>query len=281
MKRKKLMPDACPLMPPIIVLSRPQMGENIGAAARVMANFGLSELRLVAPRDGWPNPSAGAMAAGGAHLIASATLYDTAQEAVADCQRVLATTSRERAMMRPVLTPRGAFVRDCEAGESRRGNPSVGGAQEDGLSHGVAARNDSIKTAILFGCEKSGLDNDEVALAEAVLSIPVSPDCASLNLAMAVGVVAYEWFQASQASDVRHQQSGISSQASAHEPAPQAELQGLFDQIEAALDERNFWKEPKKKPVMWRNLRGVFLRARPSAQEVRTLRGMIRCLTDY
>lgn len=230
---------------PIIILSHPQMGENIGAAARVMKNFGLHELRLVKPRDGWPNPAAISMAAGGADIIAAATLYDSTREAVADCHHVLATTARSRAMTQPVMTAKEVF-----------GVPRAEGA----------------KTAILFGCEKSGLDNEEVALAHAVISIPVSADYGSLNLATAVGLVAYEYFQA---MGIGHPVSGKT------ETATQAELHGFFDQLEAALDARNFWKEPKKKPVMWRNLRGVFMRAAPTSQEVRTLRGMLKCLTEF
>lgn len=234
--------------PPIIVLVGPQMGENIGAAARVMKNFGLKELRLVSPRDGWPNPAAEAMAAGGADIIAAATLYDTTRDALADCHHIVAATARDRYMEKPVLTARELFA---DFGRNNIMSP---------------------KTAILFGCEKSGLSNEDVALAHAILSIPVSTEYGSLNLATAVGLVSYEWFQS---------EPPVRTDISDDHVAPQSELHGFFDALENALDERGFWKEPKKKPIMWRNIRALFLRSTPSSQEVRTLWGILKCLTIY
>lgn len=227
-----------------IILVRPQMGENIGSTARAMANFGLRDLRLVAPRDGWPNPKASDTAGKALDLLDDATLFATAAEAVADCQYVLATTSRERAVNMPSYTTR-------EAVAELRARAFAGE-----------------KVAVMFGPERTGLENEEVALADGVLSIPVAGEYPSLNLAQAVVVVAAEWF-------AHH----AAPRAATLEPAaPRAELQGFLDQFEAALDEVNFWRVPEKKDGMWRNIRAGLMRAQLSTPEVATWRGIIRAL---
>jgi tRNA/rRNA methyltransferase len=234
-------------MKPSILLIRPQMGENIGAAARAMANFGLSDLRLVAPRDGWPNPKASDMAGRALNIVDDAALFDDTSSAVADCQYVLATTSRERAMNLSVLDMRTA-MQELRA-RSARGE----------------------KCAVLFGPERTGLENEDVISANAVVTIPVAPEYPSLNIAQAVVVTCYEWYQSA----------GVGIQSSeADAVATREQLDGLFGQMEAALDDVNFWRIPAKKEIMWRNIRALMLRATPTTQEVATWRGLIRALVE-
>lgn len=229
-----------------IILIRPQMGENIGAAARACANFGVGDLRLVAPRDGWPNPKAADMAGRALNVIDDARVFKSAREAVADCQFVLATTARSRAVNMPAFDTQQA-VAELQP---------------------RAARGE--KLAIMFGPERTGLENDEVALAHGVLHIPVTAEYSSLNLAQAVVVVLAQWFQTIHTP----------TQRPSEPPAPQHELHGLFDQLEAALDTVNFWRVPDKKDSMWRNLRAGLMRAQFTAQEVATWRGLLRALTE-
>ena len=266
---------------PAIVLVRPQMGENIGAAARAMANFGLRDLRLVAPRDGWPNPKASDTAGKALPLIDDAKLYANIPEALADCQFVLATTARERTLSQPVMEVREAMA-DLHA--------RVGRGE---------------RVALLFGPERTGLENEDIALADAIVTIPVAPEYASLNVGQAVVVAAYEWWQgvirvesreSSEAAfaattqakslcraDASTSTSRLSTLDSDHSlnyssPAPRAELSGFFDQLEAALDTVNFWRVPEKKDVMWRNIRAGLLRAGLNTQEIATWRGMLKAL---
>lgn len=230
-------------MSPTITLIRPQMGENIGSAARNMANFGLRDMRIVAPRDGWPNPRAADTAGKALDIVDDAKLFDTAAEAVADAQFILATTSRDRVARTKVTTPREIM-------------PEIRAK--------IAAGQ---KVHILFGPERTGLENEEVALADAVLSIPVSEAYPSINLSQAVGVVAYEWWITEAAKA-----------AAIEETATREELLGMFNQLEAELDEVNFWRVPEKKELMWRNIRAGLMRAGLSTPEVATWRGIIRGL---
>ncbi|MDX2095565.1 MAG: RNA methyltransferase [Alphaproteobacteria bacterium] len=232
---------------PSILLVRPQMGENIGAAARAMANFGLKELRLVAPRDGWPNPKASDTAGKALDIIDDASVHEDVKSALADCQFVLATTARERAMNLPVMEMREAMQ----------------------LLRTRAARGE--KCALMFGPERTGLENEDIALADAVVSIPVAPEYTSLNIGQAVVVAAYEWFMT-----VAHDATG--GEAAALPAAPRAQLEGLLGQLEAALDGVNFWRVPEKKDIMWRNLRATLVRAGLSEQEIASWRGVIRAL---
>lgn len=233
---------------PAIILIRPQMGENIGAVARAMMNFGLRELRIVAPRDGWPNPAAEAMAAHGAKIIHNARLYDTTRDALADLHYVYASTARDRRVRKPQLTPRESVVDMLE----RR----AGGQ----------------KTGLLFGPERTGLENEEVALAHAIVTVPTDPEHASLNIAQCAVVMAYEWFSQSGQPPITGTQEKDSL------PATQQDLNAFFDHLEAALDETYFFKLDEKKPRMWRNLRATLQRAELSAQEVHTLYGMVVAL---
>jgi len=234
--------------PPVIILAEPQLGENIGAAARAMANFGLTDLRLVAPRERWPNKKAEAMAANAGHVIASARLFPSVAAATGDLKLLLATTARDRKVAKPVLTP-------AEAAKRLR-----------------AAAKRGATTGILFGAERAGLDNDDVALADAVITIPTVPDYASLNLGQAVLLLGYEWFRVGDKTTKERIDHGKGA------PATREELFGLFGQLEDELDKAGFLYPPHKKRAMVRNLRAMLHRARLTDQEVRTLRGVVAAL---
>ncbi len=231
-----------------IILVRPQMGENIGAVARAMANFGLQDLRLVTPRDGWPNPLAYPLAAGADALLDNALIYPDVAAAVADLHHVYATASFTRDLPRPVTTPRPAIADLYTAAQAGQG------------------------VGILFGPERAGLSNVDMDPCAKLISIPVNPDFNSLNLAQSVAVLAYEWRMA-----VNDQVVGAHAMA---EPATQMELQGLFDHLEGALDQVNFFFPTHKRTGMVRKLRALLTRATPSEAEVRTLRGAIRALVQ-
>lgn len=230
---------------PAIVLVRPQLGENIGQAARAMLNFGLTDLRLVSPRDGWPNPAAGPAAAGADAVLADARVYDTVADAVADCQHVMATTVRRRGLSLPAITP------DVAAARIRGG---LG------------------RTAILFGPERSGLETDDVAVAGAILTVPVNPAFGSLNLAQAVVLVAYEWSRANAFASPTMREDLAP-------PAPMVELDGLIDQLDTALVAVDYFHPPDRTPVTRQAIRTMLTKPRWSAPEVRMLRGMLRALT--
>ena len=239
---------------PVVILVDPQLGQNIGMVARAMLNCGLEELRLVRPRDGWPNSAAESAASGADVVLEKTRLFDTTAEAVADLRKVYATTARPRGMIKPVVTPRQA------AAELRAAQAQGTGAE-------------GTRAGVIFGPERSGLVNDDIALADAVLSVPLNPAFASLNLAQAVFVVGYEWLIAGSGVPARELSLG------ATRPATKAELIGLFERLEAALDARGFLYPVEKRPVMVRNLRNLFQRAELTEQEVRTLHGIVSLLT--
>ena len=229
--------------PPIVVLVRPQLGENIGKAARAMLNFGLSEMRLVAPRDGWPNPSAGPAAAGADVVLEQASVHETLADAVADCGNVYATTVRKRGVTKPVVTPEQA-------------------AREIHTQPG--------RSALVFGPERSGLDTDDVALARAILTVPINPEFGSLNLAQAVILCAYEWSK----------QVGL-SQPTVEEllpPAPQEELEGMILQLEAMLEPRGYFFPHSRAEATRRTLRSMLTKPKWNHLEVRTFRGVLSTL---
>ena len=228
---------------PVIVLVRPQLGENIGKAARAMLNFGLVEMRLVTPRDGWPNPAAGPAAAGADIVLEQARVYETTAEAVADCAHVYATTVRKRGVTKPVLTPAEA------AGE-------IATAQG--------------RSAILFGPERSGLETEDVALARAILTVPINPEFGSLNLAQAVILCAYEW---SKVQDLVQP-----TQEELLPPAPQAELEGLIGHFEALLEPKNYFFPEARAEATRRTLRTLLTKPGWNHLEVRTLRGVLSAL---
>jgi tRNA/rRNA methyltransferase len=228
---------------PIIVLVRPQLGENIGKAARAMLNFGLTELRLVEPRDGWPNPSAGPAASGADQVLDRATIYPTLATAVADCTQVLATTVRRRDIIKPVLSPEQAAV---------------------------AIRSESGRTALVFGPERAGLETDDVTLATAIITIPINPEFGSLNLAQAVIIAAYEWSKGEALT-----QPPVKDEAP---PAPQAELDGLIESTEAILEQSGYFNAPDRTVATRRSIRSLLTKPRWNAKEVQMMRGIIRIL---
>lgn len=233
---------------PAVILVTPQLGENIGAAARAMLNFGLTDLRLVAPRDGWPNPAAEATAAGAVNVLEHAQVFNTTAEAVADLNFLLAATARRRELEVPVI-----------------GTGDVG-AQLHALTK--QGRN----CGILFGPEKAGLKNEDVVLCDNILTYPINPGFQSLNLAQAVVVFGYIW-KSAESSDPPS-----TFDTSAAEPASRQDLIRMFEHLEDELDIAGFFYPPEKKELMSRNIRAPFSRAGLSAQEVQTLRGIIKAL---
>lgn len=231
---------------PAVVLCEPQLGENIGTAARAMANFGLWDLRLVNPRDGWPSEKAVAAASRADHVLDRVRVFPTLGEAVADLSLVYATTARRRDMEKGVLGPE-------EATRSLAAHIAGGGG-----------------AGLLFGRERWGLYNEEVALADAIVTLPVEPAFASLNIAQAVLVLAYEWRRQSQAGEGR-----LPFADRGGDPATKDELLGLFEHLEGILDTTGFFTSPDKRPSMVNNLRTMLTRGRFTAQEVRTFRGVI------
>jgi tRNA/rRNA methyltransferase len=226
---------------PIIILVRPQLGENIGKAARAMLNFGLVDLRLVAPRDGWPNPNAGPAASGADIVLEQAQVYDTVAQAVADIAHVYATTVRKRGVTKPVLTPADA-------------------------AHEIIAATG--RSAIIFGAERSGLEIAEVAYARSIITVPINPEFGSLNLAQAVIICAYEWS--------KHQSLASPPKVDLDPPAPQAELDGMIDQLFGLLEDRQYFRPPERTAVTQQTLRNLFTKPGWNSLEVRTLRGVFR-----
>jgi tRNA/rRNA methyltransferase len=237
---------ATPIAGPVIILVEPQLGENIGTAARAMLNCGLEELRLVRPRDGWPNAKAVTAASGADAVIENVRLFESTVAAVADLNRVYATTARHRGMIKPVVTPRQA------AAEMRA----------------AAARGERV--GVLFGPERTGLVNEDIPLADTVLQVPLNPGFSSLNLAQAVLIVAYEWFAAGIDVPARELVTNETR------PATKAELLNFFAHLEQELDACGFLRHIDKRPSMVRNIRNLFQRAELTEQEIRTLHGIIK-----
>ena len=235
---------------PIVVLVEPQLGENIGAAARVMANFGLSRLRLVNPRDGWPNLQARRSASGADRVLDEASLHASLDAAIADCTVVLATTARAHDQAKPVIGPEVAaslMAPRLLAGEN---------------------------VAVLFGRERYGLENDEVALADRIVTFPVNPAFASLNLAQAVAIIAYEWFKLTTGNALPFVMPHKS------QPAPKAQLQAFFANLERELDAIEYFRPLDKRATMLVNLRNIFARMQPTQQDMQTLHGIVMALSE-
>jgi tRNA/rRNA methyltransferase len=233
------MNEVAPL-PPVIILVRPQLGENIGKAARAMLNFGLTEMRLVTPRDGWPNPDAGPAAAGADFILDKAQVYETLADAVADCAHVYATTVRKRGVTKPVVTPEEA-AREIHAAQGR--------------------------CAYVFGPERSGLETEDVAVARKILTVPINPEFGSLNLAQAVILCAYEW---SKNADLKQP-----TVTDLGEPAPQVELEGMIDQLNTLLEKVGYFFPPDRAPATKLTLRNLLTKPGWNHLEVRTLRGVL------
>ena len=236
---------------PVIVLVRPQLGENIGKAARAMLNFGLTEMRLVSPRDGWPNPSAGPAAAGADVVLEQAKVYTTTAEAVADCAHVHATTVRKRGVTKPVI-----------------------GADEAGRQvHTLPGRH-----AIIFGPERSGLETEDVALARNILTIPINPEFGSLNLAQAVILVAYEWSRIGRELGTTGAALAQPTAEEALPPAPQDELEAMIAHFEKLLEPKDYFFPESRAEATRRTLRGLLTKPGWNHLEVRTLRGVLSTL---
>ncbi|MFA5592380.1 MAG: RNA methyltransferase [Micavibrio sp.] len=243
-------------MKPVIVLIEPQMGENIGAAARAMLNCGIDELRIVNPRDGWPNERADAMSSGALEKMPPVKLYGTAAEALADCHYSYATTARIRDMVKPVFTAKEAAL-DCRSREAQ-----------------------GQKCAYLFGAERAGLSNEDVALSHAIITIPVNPDFSSLNLGQGVLLCAYEWFQHSAVKGLpRTATTELGADEREDLPAPHAELDNLYKRLEQELRNGHFFRTQEMQPTVMRNLKNMFTRAEMTSQEINTFHGLISALT--
>ncbi|HWK98121.1 MAG TPA: TrmJ/YjtD family RNA methyltransferase [Pseudolabrys sp.] len=235
---------------PVVVLVEPQMGENIGAAARAMANFGLGRLRLVKPKQGWPNEKAVVMAAGATRVLDGAQLYETLEEAVADCSFVLATTARHHDQLKPIIDAQQAAAEVA---------PRV-------------AAGDTV--ALVFGRERNGLENHEVGLADRIVTLPVNPAFASLNLAQAVIVVAYEWFKLAGSDAVREDEPRRSP------PVGKQQLTAFFRDLERELEKVEFFRPAEKRETMVINLRNIFTRMELTQQDVRTLYGVVMAIAN-
>jgi tRNA/rRNA methyltransferase len=242
--------SALSMTTPAIVLVRPQLAENIGMVARAMLNCGLTDLRLVAPTAPWPSERAIATASGADEVLAKVRVYDRLEDAIADCQHVIATCPRRRDMVKAVLT-----------------------AREAALDLRTRAANGE-QPAILFGPERTGLENDEVVLADTLVRVPLNPDFDSLNLAQAVLVMGYEWYLAGDSTAPRELPTGNAAQAT------KEELFAFFVRLEAELDAAGFLRNPEMRPTMVRNLRNLFHRAGLMDFELRTLHGVLTALTS-
>jgi tRNA/rRNA methyltransferase len=230
---------------PAIVLVRPQLGENIGKAARAMLNFGLCDLRLVNPRDGWPNPSAGAAASGADVVLERAQLFDSVEHAIADCSRVYASTVRRRDLALEAVGP-------------------------EQMADAIAASEG--RTAILFGPERSGLETEEVALADAIVTVPINPEFGSLNLAQAVILLAYEWSRRSKLDQPTRRE--------IEPPAPREELNGMIAHLEGALEGKGYFHPPERTQATKTTLRTIFTKPGWSSREIKAVRGIIRALAE-
>ena len=236
---------------PSFVLVEPQMGENIGAAARAMLNFGLDRMRIVNPRDGWPNQKAVAMASGAGRVLDGAGIYPTTQEAIGDCSYVFATTARHRDLSKPVMTPERAMAHARE----------------------LIASGQSV--AVLFGPERAGLENDDIALADALISVPVNPEFASLNLAQCVLLTAYEWGQ--QFDDTPPEVMALAKT----EFATKIEVEKLGDHFEQRMDAAGFFVPETKAEGMKQNLRNMWNRLPMTAADVQIFHGMMRQMVRW
>ena len=246
---------------PVFVLVRPQLADNIGMVARALANFGLEELRLVAPRDGWPNEKARIAASGANFIIDAAEAYPTFERALADLNWAAATSARQRDLAKPVLTP------------------------EQAVAEMLRRTAEGQRCGIVFGPERNGLETEEIANADAIVMAPVNPNFASLNLAQAVLLVAYEWMKQAGGGTLGRVttyeepvEPGLRTRGSP--PATKEELFAFFEHIEAELDAHDYFKSPEKRPSMVQNMRTMFTRMGATEQEIRTLRGIVKALVQ-
>jgi len=236
--------------PLAVILVQPQMGANIGSVARLMKNFGLSDLRLVNPRDGWPNPKATPLAAGADDILENLRVFNSLKEASCDLNHLVGTSARRHDIIKEFATPKGAVA---------------------ALYSGAC---DGCKVGIAFGSERAGLTNEDLSLCESLVYIPTNPDFYSLNLSHAVGMFVYEWRMQAYKGEHHVLRTGHTG------PATKDELHGFFEHLEAELLASGFLRNAQKRPGMVQNLRNIFQRSHLTEQEVRTLRGIIRSLVD-
>ena len=242
------------MAPPVVILVRPQLVQNVGMVLRAMANCGLDRLRLVAPRETWPSDDGQAAAAGAATLMTEIAVFDNLDAALADLHRVYATTARPRDQVKPVLTPEAAA--DAIRAEAASG----------------------ARSGLVFGPERTGLENDEAARADAFVTVPLNPQFTSLNLAQAVLLTGYAWRRAQDGTPNPDQPAPAPAPGSAGAPATQAELEGFLGRLEAALEAGGFFTEPERRPGTLRNIRNIFARNGLTAGEVDTLHGILSAL---
>jgi tRNA/rRNA methyltransferase len=235
---------------PIVVLVEPQLGENIGMAARAMGNFGLTRLRIVNPRDGWPNVHARRSASGADHILDNVELFETVEQAVADCTLLFATTARAHDQAKPVVAPEAAAL-------EMSSQIATGGT-----------------VAILFGRERYGLKNEEVSLADRIITFPVNPAFASLNLAQAVLLIGYEWFKRATGGALPYAMPERSERASQHQ------MHAFFDNLVRELDKVEFLRPAEKRDTMLVNLRNIFSRMEPTKQDMHTLHGVVMSIAE-
>lgn len=238
---------------PVIILVEPQLGENIGMCARAMLNCAVTELRIVAPRDGWPNPAAVSAASGAVSVLENAKVFSSTQEAIADIEYVFATTARGRDMVKDIYTADAAAKIIHEKNAAR-----------------------IQKCGILFGRERTGLENDDIALANAILNIPLNPGFSSLNLAQAVLLVSHTWLSHQNPFTAGEIVPAIGENA----PATKGDIENLLRHLEEELSTHRFFRSPEQKPTTLRNIRNFFFRSQPTEQEIRTLHGIISSLTE-
>ena len=235
---------------PVVILCRPQLGENIGTAARAMLNCGVVNLRLVAPRDGWPNPKALNASSGADSIIAGTKIFDTTLDAVSDCEVVFAATARTREVMKRVITPRQAAKEIRVANRKNR------------------------RVALLFGPERTGLNNNEIEFADSIIEVPLNPSFSSLNLAQAVLIMCYEWYISVDETPSSRFPGGEGS------PADKKQLYSFFQYLDNSLEDSGFYPTPEMRPSMVRNIRALFTRVGLTQQDLQTLYGMIKKLTQ-
>jgi len=231
---------------PTIILCRPQMGENIGAAARAMLNFQLKNLRIVAPRDGWPNERADATASGAFDVMPPPQIFETLEDAISDLNFTIATTARRRDMIKPTYNPASA------------------------MKELLSRVNNQQRIGIVFGAERTGLTNEELSLCQAIMTFPTNPNFPSINLAQSVLLATYEWQE--------HAGEAVSPITDNTSPAEQTKISGFMDRLENDLDERRFFRTPEMKPTMMVNIRNIFTRSDVTDQEIRTLHGVLSAL---
>jgi tRNA/rRNA methyltransferase len=239
-----------------IILSKPQMGENIGSIARVMSNFGCVSLKIIRPRDGWPNIKADELAASGKFILDNAEIYDDINDAISELHLLYGTAATKRFMVKPVLKPHD-IVSDIRKYDDSRS-----------LS--------KLKVGFLFGCERSGLTNDELAICDAIVNIPTSKLNHSLNIAQAVAIICYEFFMKRDVHSMKTEKEVFACTAC---PVDKSYIKNLFDYIESELTKKNHFKSPNMKPVMMRNIKNSLIRARFTEQEINTLFGILKTLS--